>query len=352
MKLEEAFERVIVINLPFRDRRRSRLEANLEISQIAKPAALTWERGVCGDLTPPPTWWGAGNGAWGCLMSHLRIAQDAAHDKVASYCVLEDDVVFHPRAAEMLEHFMKNLPADWGQAYLGGQFLHRQPERVNDWVVRPYNVNRTHAFALAKNTIPRYLQHIMNAPDYFELLKGDDGATSLTHNHFHIDHQLGRAHERQEWNTYAPIWWIAGQEDGPSTISGRVNPQLWWHWRDRGHGLPVFYLPQKPGNARRELGRRYLHAGYNLKGASLTDTTLTKKLDDNELLAWLTVLAEEAIERWKLPGFEVPKRNPDLVDRVRALWEPGVLPVEDSLMVAAADYPFNGLCGGSPLPHF
>ena len=111
MKLEEAFERVVVINLPFKADRRRRLEDDLYRSQIADPNKLRWERAICGDWTPPPGWWGAGNGAWGCLMSHVRIAQDAIHDGVASYCVLEDDVVFHPRSADMLEGFMRELPA-------------------------------------------------------------------------------------------------------------------------------------------------------------------------------------------------------------------------------------------------
>ena len=352
MRLEEAFERIVVISLPFKDDRRRRLEANLVQTQIGNPAAIRWERGICGDWTPPPPWWGAGNGSWGCLMSHLRVAQDAAHDKVASYCVLEDDVVFHRQAPEMLKHFMTHLPADWGQAYLGGQFLHREPERINAWVVRPYNVNRTHAYALSGNIIPRYLQHIMNAPDYFELCEGDDGPPSYTHNNFHIDHQLGRAHEREEWNTYAPVWWIAGQAEGSSNVSGRHNPQFWWHWRDRGHSLPFFHLPLNPGKERRELGRRYLHVGHNLKGSSLIDMGLAKDLNDRELLTFLRMIAGEAIERWMLPGFEVPKCNPDLVARVHKLWEPGVLPLDEALMAAAIDYPFNGFCGGNPLPHF
>lgn len=154
-------------------------------------------------------------------MSHLRIAQDAVHDKLASYCVLEDDVVFHPRAPEMFDPFMKELPPDWGQVYLGGQFLHREPEKLSPWVVRPYNVNRTHAFALSRETVPRFQQHIMNASDYFELRAGEEGTAAIDHNCFHIDHQLGRAHERREWNTYAPIWWLAGQHEGSSNVSGR-----------------------------------------------------------------------------------------------------------------------------------
>jgi GR25 family glycosyltransferase involved in LPS biosynthesis len=225
MKLEEAFDRVVVINLSFKTERRERLERHLEEVGIADPTKIKWERAVCGDFTPPPAWWGAGNGAWGCLMSHLRVGQDAVHDNVSSYCVLEDDVIFHPKAPEMLDCFMRELPRDWGQVYLGGQFLHREPERITPWVMRPYNVNRTHAFALSRNTISRYLQHIMHAPDYFEVRAYSSGGITVDQNCFHIDHQLGRAHERRDWNTYVPTWWLAGQEGGSSNIAAQASQQ-------------------------------------------------------------------------------------------------------------------------------
>lgn len=344
MKLEEAFERVVVINLPFKADRRQRLDRHLRKLQIAAPEKVRWERAICGDWTPPPAWWGAGNGAWGCLMSHIRVAQDAVHDRLASYCVLEDDVVFHPRASKMLECFIKELPNDWGQAYLGGQFMHRIPETLSPWVMRPHNVNRTHAFALSRNTIPKFLQHIMHAPDYCNLRKSHEGTMAYDRNCFHIDHQLGRAHERRDWNVYAPTWWLAGQDAGSSNISGRRNPRIWWHWRGRGLALPFFCLQSGAGAQQRAIARRYLHPGYNMQGNTLTDIGLNRQLTDEELLRWLEMIAGEAVELWKLPGFEIPARFPDLADRVRRLWKPGLLNAEEEKMIKTADYPFNGLC--------
>jgi GR25 family glycosyltransferase involved in LPS biosynthesis len=283
-------------------------------------------------------------------MSHVRVAQNAVHDKLSSYCVLEDDVVFHPRAPQMLGHFMREVPDDWGQVYLGGQFLHREPEQVSPWVLRPYNVNRTHAFAISHETIPRFLQHIMNAPDYFNLHTGEEGTIAMDRNCFHIDHQLGRAHERADWKTYVPTWWLAGQEEGSSNISGRVNPRLWWHWRDRGHTLPFFFVEADASQERRELARKYLHPGYNTWGHTLTDIGLIKELSDSDLLAWLRMIAGEAVELWKLPGFEVPTHYPTLPDQVRRVWEPGLMVHDDYLLPLVSDYPFNGFCGGAPHP--
>jgi hypothetical protein len=348
VKLEAVFERVVVINLPFKADRRRRLERHFAQREIVNPRKVLWERAICGDWTPPPAWWGAGHGAWGCLMSHVRVAQDAAHDKLASYCVLEDDVVFHPRANEMLECFVRELPPDWGQVYLGGQFLHQEPQRISQWVMQPFNVNRTHAFALSSDTVSQFLQHVMHAPDYFSIRADEEGTMAFDQNCFHIDHQLGRAHEIGKWKTYAPIWWLVGQEGGSSSISGRTNPRLWWHWRERGHGLPFFFVESSASQARRKVARRYIHPGNNLLEDTLIDIGLDRELSDDDLLTWLKMIAGEAIELWKLPGFEVPDKYPDILDRVRRLWNPGLVPAEQPILAAVADYPFNGFLGGLP----
>jgi len=353
MKLEDAFERVAVINLQFKSDRRSRLETHMTQCDIADPKKIHWVRAICGDWTPPPAWWGAGNGAWGCLMSHIRVAQDAVHDKIDSYCVLEDDVVFHPRATEMLNGVMRELPKDWGQLYLGGQFLHREPEFISPWIVRPYNVNRTHAFALSRGAIPKFLQHVMHAPDYFAVRTSSDGDIAFDHNCFHIDHQLGRAHERRTWNTYAPSWWLAGQDIGSSNISGRINPRLWWHWRAKGNALPFFVLKFPIPHTQRSLALRYIHPGNNLVRNTLVDIGINKELNDEELRQWLFMIAGEAIERWKLPGFELPNQESDLFERTQRLWPSGVLEFSEPVVNAAKDYPFNGYCGahGFELSH-
>jgi len=348
MRLDEAFERVFIINLPFKADRRERLSKHLKQCGIADIRKVVWSRGICGDWTPPPDWWGAGNGAWGCLMSHVRIAQDAIHDDLASYCVLEDDVVFHPRAGEMLGHFINALPADWGQVYLGGQFLHKEPDQINPWVVRPHNINRTHVFALNRSVMPLFIQHVMHAPDYFNVRLDDGGQAVLDPNFFHIDHQLGRAHEKNVWNTYAPTWWLAGQHEGTSNISGVNNPRMWWHRRDRGHQLPFYYIDAPPSSRDAALARKYLHTGYTLEENSLLDIGIKTPLDDAALLNWLRMIAEEAVERWRLPGFQVPAGVPDFKEQVRRVWTPGLLKVDRALLRAVSDYPFNGYFGGIP----
>jgi GR25 family glycosyltransferase involved in LPS biosynthesis len=118
MRLTDAFERVVVLNLPYKTDRRERLARHLEALDLVDPARLTWQRALAGDWSPPPAWFHAGNGAWGCLQSHLRVVHDAVMDGIESYCVLEDDVVFKANAAAALGRIHRALPPDWGQLHL------------------------------------------------------------------------------------------------------------------------------------------------------------------------------------------------------------------------------------------
>ncbi len=350
MKLTDKFERVVVINLPFKGDRKQKLKKNLEKTGIADLKAVEWERAIYGEWAPAPAWWGAGNGGWGCFMSHLRVAQNAAHDKVDSYCVLEDDVVFHEQASTVLGHFADELPKDWGQVYLGGQYLNREPEVVSPWVLRPFNVNRTHAFALHKDTYAPFLEHITDFPFFMNPERNGRGMPILSPRDFHIDHRLGDAHEKRLWNTYSPVWWIAGQAEGVSEINKGVNEQNWWHLgtTTRGKSLPFFFI--KNATQGTKLFSKMIHTGNTLKEGTFTDMGITTKLSDGELLHWLKMIASEAVEKWKLPGFQVPEDQPGFVERVSKLWEADVYPYGPQKVKEFSNYPYNGYAGGVASP--
>ncbi len=336
MKLTDIFERVVVLNLPFRTDRRERLERHLEEMEIADVSRIRWERAVCGDWLKPSAWWGAGGGAWGCLLSHVRVVQDAVADKIEAFCVLEDDVVFHEHSAEWLSLFIGDLPADWGQVYLGGQHRGRLEEVPgHPFVVRPLSVNRTHCFALRDTAFDAFHRHVLYFPDYCA------DVASLATNHFHIDHQLERAHQRRTWPVYAPPWWIAGQEAGDSNISGRVNPRKWWHPDGQSHVLPFIVVPPdwEPD------GRiDWLHLGFNLMPRTLYDIGLERAVGSPAMLKeWADCVASEAVSLWRLPAACHPSLT---VERMREVWPSGALDlaaVPAAALRQLADYPANGL---------
>ncbi len=334
-RLADFFERIYILNLPYRLDRRERIQRHLEETGLASPGELTWVKAVSGDMCPPPHYFKAGGGAWGCLQSHLRVVQEAIMDGIDSYLVLEDDAVFHMGAPGHLQVLMDELPRDWGQLYLGGQHL-KEPQQVQGRpsVVRCTSVNRTHAFALSRRAMPVFQQHIANAPDYIE--RGP----------WHVDHQLGIAHERRDWKVYAPVWWLAGQEDGGSNISGRANPRMWWFPSRFSTCLPFIYLiPGEEAAASSEI-LDCIHFGNSLKPGRLEDSGLDSCVErPEELERWLAIIAREALERGLLPGICHPAIT---LQEVAGCWPAGA---RDALAADIPDlllYTSRGLLEPSP----
>ena len=152
-------------------------------------------------------------GAWACLQSHLRIIElSVVHDE-SPYLVFEDDAILHPQFNKKVLCFLEHLPDDWGLAYLGGQHLHRDAQDINDYVAVPYNVNRTHCFAV-RGTMRRRLYEMLVNDEYFAAKSG------------HIDHTLGRWMMTQPGGVYCPAKgeWFVGQDADPSSdISAKKN---------------------------------------------------------------------------------------------------------------------------------
>jgi hypothetical protein len=205
MKLNEAFERVCLISLSYREDRLKRVLDNLNECGLATSGELTHLQATSGNrLGSTPAWFGGGRRAWGCLLSHLRAVEQAAHDDVDSVLILEDEVFFHQQAANWLGQLMSLLPSGWGQLYLGGQHL-KDPTEIGG-VLKCANVNRTHAYALYRSHFGAFITHILQATDYLksnETRKPGEPPKIITRN-WRIDHQLGAAHTHQLWPTYAP----------------------------------------------------------------------------------------------------------------------------------------------------
>lgn len=214
--LTDWFDRIFVINCKHRPDRLDRVRKHISETGIADMNEVIICPAIIGDWVSAPAGWGAGYGAWGCLRSHSRIAEDVMHErdehgnmKLQNYLVLEDDVFFLPDAMQRLNEFMNAVPNDWDQIYLGGQHQ-RKPVQLNDNVSVGISVNRTHAYAVNQKCFQKFYRHINFAPDYVGTNK-------------HIDHQLELAHQRRDWDVYCPPKWICGQEAGSSNISGRIN---------------------------------------------------------------------------------------------------------------------------------
>lgn len=205
--MKEIFQKVYCVNL---DRRPERWQAFLQGIPQDWPF-LPVERwpAVDGERCPPPEWWNPGKGAWGCYRSHLQIIEHCLNQNISSVLIFEDDAIFCDDFSTKARQFLQALPGDWQMVYLGGQHLYvnrQPPKKINDYVCKPYNVNRTHAFGLRGEGLKIVYRHITAV----NWLSGQ-----------HIDHHLGRLHMNGGIKVYTPTSWLVGQRQGVSDIAGR-----------------------------------------------------------------------------------------------------------------------------------
>lgn len=149
------------------------------------------------------------------------------HDGVQSLLVLEDDACIDVGLREAAIPFLRFVPNDWDQLYLGGQHLGRSkypPNRINEHVIAPRNVNRTHAYAVSQKGMPKLYQWMCTYPS--------DGPPRL----HHLDHWFGELHKEGSLRVYAPNSWFIGQMAGTSDIAGRSTPLRTWNGRSYGNG--------------------------------------------------------------------------------------------------------------------
>lgn len=201
-----------MISLPFRKDRRDKSLAQFSGLETLPPIEV-WPA-IHGDTCRPPDSWNAGAGAWGCYRSHLNILEYCLNNRVGSYIVFEDDAQ-RRRGVDFdkqLAATVAELPDSWQQLYLGGQLMHtgsHPPVRVSRNLYRPFNVNRTHCFAVGRQGMVPIYQHLCSLP-----FAGHD----------HIDHHLGRWHEYAGNQVYCPPAWLVGQHGSRSNVSGKDEP--------------------------------------------------------------------------------------------------------------------------------
>lgn len=301
------FSKIVMITLKgAEDRANKSIEQMVKLGIVDSPDGVHVHYGIRGDELPPSAWFKAGNGAWGCLMSHVRVLQDAWQDGVDDVLILEDDVCWVDNAAQIINEGWSELPKNWGQIYLGGQ--HRaEPEIINDYWMSGKSINRTHAYAVSRETIPQLLKHILYAPDYINQSYAP-----------HIDHQLERAHRRGDWKVITPRFFVAGQFENLSQINGRHHPTKWWDWCNNEN--PVFPFVVKT------VGRgddKVTHASWSKDVQAM----LEEGNHGDAVMNALRKTYSEAFGCRKLPSFVPTSPNQEAL--IGKIWPEGIIKLED-----------------------
>jgi len=298
------FDAAFVITLSFRTDRYDNFMRQIDQHVKSLPAIQRWSA-IHGDTCKSPKFWTAGDGAWGCYRSHMNILEHCLNNGISSYVVFEDDAQIKPDFDARLKRFMDAIPDDWQQAYLGGQLIraiNHPPIPVNDHVMRPFNVNRTHCFAVSRAGMLPIYQHISNLP--FE-------------SHEHIDHHLGRLHEHPSTPVYCPNEWLVGQMGFSSNVSGKVEDVQFFddpiaykidHWMI---AKPVCIYYRGSFDLLREC-KSMLHAGNSIdyNGYDVTLSQAAKYAEpEPEIARWFSWIRAEVIRanNGSIPCFFHPR---------------------------------------------
>lgn len=287
------FAKVFVINLPFKSDRLKVFRKNYPDSL---PDFEVWPA-VHGDSIRHPNWWVSGAGAWGCYRSHLQILEWCYQNNIESYLVFEDDAIFIQNFDGHFAEFATELPPDWEMIYLGGQLLHEAkhpPRKISDCIYIPYNVNRTHCFAIHSRGYEKVYKHLCDQMRPRE----------------HIDHHLGRLHESGNLKIYCSGKWLVGQDGGPSNISAQHNAATFWidpeklaidnrTWLERI--IPAVYLEASIETAV-ELERRGWHRGH-WQNEERLDRGVCNAIASSDikggLTGWYAAVSPEAVREGK-----------------------------------------------------
>lgn len=163
MRLNDIFDRIVVINL---DSRTDRMEA---FDEQAKKYALEYIRFPAVPADPPNLL-----PSWACKASHQAVIKQAVEDKVKRLFVFEDDAQFVDNFNEKLEDVYSKIPEDWDMFYLGAWHLEYRP--YAEGVVKMIESYSAHAYGINEH----YLQE---AYSQIYLPKFADVALSLKHPH-------------------------------------------------------------------------------------------------------------------------------------------------------------------------
>lgn len=104
-----------------------------------------------------PPHWRHTAGAYGCLLSHLKVVAEAHARNAESVLIFEDDTILDPEFTTRFDAFVAELPSDWDMLYFGA--LHKdEPVKLSEHVYRITKANSTYAYALKRTVFAAFLE--------------------------------------------------------------------------------------------------------------------------------------------------------------------------------------------------
>lgn len=168
MLLSRLFPHKFCINLDRRPERWERMQAEFARHEIAGVRRFS---AIDGGAVVLPPHWNHTAGAYGCLLSHVAVIEEARALNAESVLIFEDDAVFDPEFRTKFVSFGEEVPSDWDMLYFGA--LHKdEPVRLSEHVYRITKANSTYAYALKRTVFDAFLElnrraeHVLDVNTY------------------------------------------------------------------------------------------------------------------------------------------------------------------------------------------
>jgi glycosyl transferase family 25 len=154
MLLSQLFPHKVCINLDRRPDRWQRMQTEFARHGIDAVRRFSAVDGTT--VTLPPHWTHTA-GAYGCLLSHVQVIEEARALNAESVLIFEDDTVFDPEFKTKFASFVEEVPSDWDMLYFGA--LHKdEPVELSEHVYRITKANSTYAYALKHTVFDAFLE--------------------------------------------------------------------------------------------------------------------------------------------------------------------------------------------------
>jgi glycosyl transferase, family 25 len=154
MGINEAFPFKICINLDRRSDRWKQMQQKFDLHGIT---AVRRFKAFDGSTLNLPENWTHTPGAYGCLLSHVEVVEEARRRCLSQVLIFEDDAVFDPQFQDKFGSYFKQVPRDWDMLFFGA--LHKdEPIQVSDNIARITRANSTYAYALRDTVFDDFIE--------------------------------------------------------------------------------------------------------------------------------------------------------------------------------------------------
>lgn len=152
--INQFFPLIVCLNLQRREDRWQKMQTRftqLGIKAVQRYIAID------GAAINIPSSWPASAGAYGCLLSHVKIVEQARDSGVSSVLIFEDDVEFSDHFNERAAKILTNLPADWQMLFFGAIQL-EDPVVVSSGLQRLTKAYSTYAYAIHHSLFDAFIE--------------------------------------------------------------------------------------------------------------------------------------------------------------------------------------------------